>query len=448
MNILSALLLGSAMCTYGAPALGASLDSVIGLVNTTCNGDLNCCPVVVPINSSQALLSASDNDILNRFTITMTTIAGALVPGTATFNTFQSVGPNGAVSLVLQLLAPTTTGAFPQPGTAVNLNITLNPAFTPDSVIPLVYTVLSNVAGSINIPATAPATTPYTVQFVCPTDYSTAVFTIAQLGFVNEGVFTSTVAAGVTTLNWEFSSDIFTTNPILGTTTPFIYTIPSNFALPTNESVILQRIRYNIRRSATVDCVPEDQVKKMAVTAFINELACLFKCRETIIKPKPICEQSVFVEYITFVTSTLTCISYCDKVKPEHFDICKPLHPIHPGNACECVNREIIRCARDLSRVQVDVNVEVGSMFCDVVPEAYVSVCTDVHVVEAEELHVCEEISEFSEDSCDHPRLRKPIHKKPVQKRARATTSVSTYVYVAAGAVAVSVAVAVYVFVL
>lgn len=414
-----------------------SVQSVLCTALTgVASGDLTACPFVTPINNGVVLPSSLSNCILDKFVITVSANAADPTAAQANFNLFQRVGPNGRKFLYIQLLPPTTPGGFPQPTNNVQVSISVNPNYTVNPpYVPLIYTVLSTVGGT-TFAQTSPTQFVYT--FASPANYLSAVLTIAELGYVNAATYS---LAG-TALTANFTSDIFKKNPFTGTIATFTSsTTPTAFTLPTNKQSILSRLRRHIKKSAVSACVPESQVRKMAVAAFVNEIGSCFRCKEPC--AKTICDSNVYVEYITFITCCIKTIAYCEQVKAPKVEFC-----VSGISSCAVVNSEICRYSRSCN-VEVGVNVEICSMFSDMYSgECYEPVCDYVcPVVEPESSSVCEE--EISSSSSEEVMKKKVPAKRRAAVKAKTTTTVSTYGwYVAGGIVAVSVAVVVYIFVL
>jgi len=278
-------------------------------------------------------------------------------------------------------------------------------------------------------------------------DIETTVVSITDLGIVNAGVF-KRVDDG---LEVFLESDIFTHGPYTGFVPYFSkkFLTPVSYKLPNNLQIRLAALHNELKNSVVVQSVCKQEINRMAVSAFINEIRWLFACdrnqgckREVIEECERVNEcEKVVVEYCVFVSACIKAIAYCEE-KPD----CRCVFtPCPSENRWQSVNRCVCDYASSCDVVNVSVNTEICALFSEV--------CTpDFRPCDREILLPCkDELSEICASSSDEELLIKEraASRRKAAVKVKSETTVSTYGwYVAGGVVAVSVAVVVYVFVL
>lgn len=411
---------------------------------------------VTPINSSTYV--SNTNTIFDRFNITLVDGTTPTTLLQSSLGLFQKVCEDGSNDLYITI---TNTNLIPVATTLLNIVFTPKPdAFPSDTLIPLVYSVFSNVSTGVVVVADATLAT-FTIQVPVTLDIANQILLVSELGIVNRATFS--YVAATTTLTSNFYSDIFTTNPVVDIDLTFPGIVPVDYLLPNNEMITLLGIFNMLKCSAIVKCISEEQLKRIEVAAAINDIRSLFCRRNRCCKP--ICETAIYVEYVTFVSSCIQVIAHCSETKacPKEL-VCE----VVAENRCEWMNKRIVDCCRCLQSVSAKVNVDVCAMFGDVFPCDMYAPCTrevsvhasaHVEVIEGapcfeESLPCIEGVPCYEESSSEMEeakRRRMKDRKKPAKRAVtvKSTTSVSTYGwYAAGGVVIVSVAVAVYVFVL
>lgn len=414
---------------------------------------------VAPINPSTYV--SNTNAIYDKFTITMVDGETPTTFLQSSLGLFQKIGEDGSSILYITVV---NTNLIPTDTKSINIVFTPKPdAFPTSPLIPTVYSIFSNHVGEVTVVPTDPETlmNTFTLNITippAPASIGNLILIVSENGIINHATYSYDLAE--TTFTANFYSDIFTINPVIFMDTDFTGIIPTDFTLPNNEMITLLGVFKMLKSSAVAKCLPEEQLKRIEVVAAINEIRSLFCSKNRCCKP--VCETSIYVDYVTFVSSCIQVIAHCSEtnVCPKEL-VCD----VVAENRCEWMNRRIVDCCRGLQSVSVKVNVDVCAMFGDIFPcDMYapctqdVSVCVEEHVEVIEGIPCGEEVSSViegipcdEESSSEELEKRKMHRKKPAKKAAsvKSTTRVSTYGwYAAGGVVIVSVAVAVYVFVL
>lgn len=417
------------------------------------------CTLVTPVAQGVALPPNQENCILRRLEIDI--VNGLDESLHANFALYQRHGCHGRRLLYVQMLP----GAWPplDTPTTVYLEIKLKPeydVFPP--YVPIFYSIFSSDSTTVFTPVPGNPNLFYSANYT--DSYYEIFFVIAELGYATSGQY---AVAGVApaVLTATLTSDVIANNPFVGVVTPYegALNFVASPTLPSNRLMLLNRTRHALKRSAVPVCVPGEQLGRMSFAAFVNELRTFFRCDTPCVKT--ICCNTIFFDYVTFVTSCIKVIAKCEE--PNTTPIC--LSPTG-NNACWVVNEEICKCARGLF-VGVCANVEIQTLFsefcgsCEYVPMACgvypvppvaingfcpVAVEVDVSVgVAVGEMIVPEESK--CESSSEEERTKKKTRKPRKRQAKKAAPEKGSAVgwYVAGGVVvAVTVGVAVYVLIL